>query len=345
MIAYILRRIFLLPFVLFGLTLLVFGMSMLLSPTQRVATYITSPAQLELGEQSIDRLIAKYGLDDSFYIQYGRWISNVLHGNLGWSESARRPVSDALIDLLPATAELALFSSIFIIFGGVWLGTLAATHHNRLVDHISRLFATSGVSFPDFVFGLMALMIFYGALGLFPPGRLSAWASQVVMSPEFHRYTKMNVLDSIINRNWQILLDAIRHVVLPAITLGYINWALLLRMMRSSMLETLRQDYVTTARAKGLRESIVNKRHARRNALLPVITLIGIRVASLMGGVVITETVFDYNGLGRFAANAARQLDFPAILGFSLFFGTLLVVCNLAVDILYAYLDPRVRLR
>lgn len=344
MIAYITRRLLLLPFVLWGLTILVFALSMLLTPEQRVATYITSPAELKGGPEAMQRLISKYGLDDPFYIQYGQWLNGLFHGNLGWSQSARMPVSEALGRLFPATAELALLAIIPVIFGGIWLGTLAAVHHDRGLDHLSRVFAITGWSLPPFVFGLIALMVFYGSLDWFPPGRLSTWAIQVVNSPGFHRYTGMNVLDAILNGNWSVLLDALRHLILPIITLAYVQWAILLRITRSSMLETLRQDYVTTARAKGITESVVIKKHARRNAMLPVTTVAGLIVAIMMGGVVITETIFNYNGLGRFAATAAQQLDFPAVLGFALFFGGMVIFANLFVDLLYAYLDPRVKL-
>ena len=344
MITYIMRRLILLPIVLWGLTILLFASSMFLTPTERVVTYITDIAELRGGQETIKRLIAKYGLDDPFHVQYWRWLNNVIHGNLGWSSSAYMPVTEALGKLFPASLELTLCAAIVIILGGIWLGTLAAVHHNRAIDQFSRVFAIAGWSLPSFVFGLIALAIFYGRLDWFPAGRLSTWATQIVNSSEFHRYTGMNVLDSILNGNWRILLDALRHLVLPVITLAYIEWATVLRIMRSSMLETLRQDYVAVARAKGLPESVVIKKYARRNALLPTTTIAGLIVAYLMGGVVIIETIFNYNGLGRFAAKAAQQLDFPGILGFALFSGSLLVVANLVVDILYAYLDPRVKL-
>lgn len=344
MLAYIIRRLLFLPVVLFVLTLMIFAMQSLLTPTQRLALYAPGPEYLKGGPDYIRTLIEKYGLDDPFPVQYGRWLGNLLRGNLGWSETARMRVADALVSLFPATAELALFALVPVVFGAIWLGTKAAVHHNKVLDHSVRVFTILGWSFPTYVFGLLALMIFYGYLRWFPPGRLSHWAEVVVNSEGFVRYTGMNVIDAILNGNLAVLGDALRHLVLPVITLAYVNWASMVRIMRSSMLETLRQDYITTARAKGLTERVVLNKHARRNALLPVTTLAGIMVAYLMGGVVITETIFDYHGLGRFAANAAANLDFPAILGFALYFAVLLVFINLAVDLLYALLDPRVRL-
>lgn len=292
----------------------------------------------------MQRVIAKYGLDQPFYAQYGRWLAGILHGNLGWSQSTSMPVSEAISRFFPASAELALLACIPTIFGGIWLGTLAASHHDRLLDHMSRLFAIAGLSLPSFVFALFALMIFYGRFSWFPPGRLSIWAIEVVNSAQFRTYTGMHLLDALLNGNLAILYDALRHLVLPVVTLAYLHWALLLRVTRSSMLETLRQDYVTTARGKGVREDRVIKHHARRNALLPVTTVAGTMVSMMIGGVVITETVFNYNGLGRFAAVAAQQLDMPAVLGFALLFGSVVISANLVVDLVYAYLDPRVKL-
>jgi ABC-type dipeptide/oligopeptide/nickel transport system permease component len=344
MAAYILRRLLLFPIVLWGVTLLLFAVFMLLSPQQRVATYVRSPAELHGGAGAVKQLIDKYGLDDPFPVQYARWVGGILEGNLGWSQSAKMPVAEALVRLFPATAELALLAIIPVILGGVWLGTLAAVHHNRALDHTLRFLSMLARAFPSFVFGLLALMIFYGKLGWLPPGRLSLWATDIVSSAQFHQYTGLNVVDSVLNGQWALLLDALRHLFLPVLILSAQSWAVLLRIMRSSMLETLRQEYVVVARAKGLRESTVLTRHARRNALLPLVTVVGLWLAYLMCGVVIVETVFNYNGLGRFAATAAQQLDFPAVLGFTLLFATLLLAINLVVDLLYAVLDPRIRL-
>lgn len=343
MLNFIARRLLFLPAVLFALTLMIFSMMMLLSPVQRLAVYAPDPSFMKGGADFVAAQIEKYGLNDPFLVQYGRWIRNLLHGNLGWSESFSMPVGQALVQLFPATAELALLAFLPIIFGAIWLGSKAAIHHNDPLDHTIRVFTILGWSFPTYVFALLMLMVFYGWLDWFPSGRLSYWASMEVNSDAFTSYTGMNILDAILNGNWPIFVDAIRHMVLPVITLAYVWWAGMVRIMRSSMLETLRQDYVTTARAKGLSERDVNNRHARRNALLPVITIAGLIVAQLMGGLVITETIFDYHGLGQFAARAAQNLDFPAVLGFALYFAVILVFANLVVDLLYAILDPRVK--
>lgn len=341
MINYIVRRLLVLPVVLFGVTLFVFAMTQLLTPYERASLYV---ADIPKRVGALDEIIEKYGLDDPPQVQYGRWLGNVLHGDLGFSKRGKRPVSEALLHFLPATAELAFWSAIPIIWGGIQLGVLSALHHNKFFDHVSRVFSIVGWSLPIFVVGLMLLMIFYAKLDWFPAGRLSDWANNVVLSDDFIRYTQMNTFDALLNLRFDIFIDAARHLVLPVITLSYLDWALIQRVTRSSMLEVMRQDYVTTARAKGLPEREVIQNHARPNAMIPVATIGGLTVIALMNGLVITETVFNYRGLGWFAADAALHLDVISVLGFTLFSGILMVVANLVVDILYAVLDPRVRL-
>jgi peptide/nickel transport system permease protein len=201
-----------------------------------------------------------------------------------------------------------------------------------------------GTSLPAFVFGLVVLMLFYAKWQIFPPGRISDWANIVVFSDDFHRYTNLLTFDALLNRRFDVFLDALRHMVLPILTLSYISWATFVRVTRSSMLETLRMEYIITARAKGVRDRDVVNKHARPNAMIPVVTLAGFQVISLLGGVVITETVFNYPGIGQAAASAAAQLDVITVLGFALFNGLILILSNLVVDILYAAFDPRVRL-
>lgn len=342
MLNYIIRRILFLPLVLLGTTALIFLATSFLSPYQLVATYITNPAELK--NQNLDLLVKKYHLADPMPVKYVRWLKNLSRGELGYSVSANMPVAEAIKKRFPATLELVIFAVVPVVFGGIWLGALSAKHHNKLIDHATRIFAIIGWSLPDFVFGLLVLMVFYGLLGWFPPGRLSVWAESVLYSGSFHQYTGMNTVDAILNGRFDIFLDAIRHMVAPTITLAYLWWAFILRITRSSMLEVLNADYVRTARAKGLAERLVVKRHARRNALIPVTTVAGLMVIGLLAGVVIVETVFNYKGFGLLTATAAQQLDYTCLLGTALFFGVLLVLANLVVDILYALIDPRVRL-
>jgi peptide/nickel transport system permease protein len=353
MTTYIIRRLLQLPVTLFGVTVLIFAMMQLLTPVERSALYIRD---IPHTEGALDAVIRRYGLDDPFHVQYWRWlvgridpetgetVGGVLRGDLGFSRSGRQPVIDFIKHRLPASVELTLWSVGPIIFVGIWLGIVAALHHNKLIDQVARVFSFIGWSFPTFVFALLVLMVFYAKLRWFPPGRLSDWASQVILSAEFHRYTQLNTIDSLLNGRLDIFWDALRHMVLPIITLCYIQWALLLRLTRSSMLEALRQDFMTTARAKGLSERVVINRHAVPNALIPVVTVGGIMVVNLMSGVVITETIFDYPGMGRALALAATTLDVLTVLGIVLLSSTMFIVVNLLVDVLYAFLDPRIRL-
>jgi len=353
MTTYIIRRLLQLPITVFGVTVLIFAMLQLLSPVERSALYIRD---IPKSEAQVDRVIRQYGLDQPIYVQYWRWLvgtvdantgerkGGVLRGDLGYSRTGRQDVKDLLLHRLPATVELALWSVLPIVGIGIWLGMQAAIHHNKPIDQVARIFAIIGYSFPTFVFGLLVLMLLYAKTGWFPPGRLSDAMTQVVMSDSFTRYTQINTLDALINLRFDIFLDALRHIFLPVITLCYIQWALLLKITRSSMLEALRQDYVRTARAKGLAERVVINRHVRKNALIPVATVGGLTIVGLLNGVVITETVFNYPGLGSAVATAAISLDVVTVLGFVLFNATLLIMANLFVDIFYAFLDPRVRL-
>ncbi len=342
MINYIIRRLLILPVVLLGLSLLIFGMLQMLDPIERAALYVSSPPKTP---EALQAIIQKYGLDQPIYMQFGRWLEGIFHGNLGWSKTAQMPVLEAIRAYFPASLELALWSFLPVILVGTWLGIQAAVHHDQFIDQAARVFSIIGYSFPTFVFGLLVLLVFYARLQWFPPGRLSEWASAIVYSPIFRRYTGMNTLDALLNGRLDIFLDALRHLFLPALTLAYVDWALILRVARSSMLEVIGQDYVRTARAKGLPERMVINHHARPNAMIPVVTIGGLLLVSLLNGVVITETVFNYRGMGLFAANAALNFDAVTILGIALLAGCLLVFANLAVDVLYSYLDPRVRLK
>jgi peptide/nickel transport system permease protein len=212
------------------------------------------------------------------------------------------------------------------------------------VDHFSRLFAISLRGMPSFVWGLILLMVFYGWLNWFPPGRLSLEADLFTQSPQFRSYTHLMTVDALLNGQGWIFVDAIKHIAGPALTLVLVEMALLVRITRSSMLEVLRQDYVRTARAKGLAESVVINLHARRNALIPVITLSSLLFVGLLGGVVLAETIFNFPGIGKWGATAAVQLDIPGVTGFAIFVAGLTVLGNLAADVLYAAIDPRIRL-
>jgi len=344
MLSYIIRRLLILPVILLGVTFLIFCLFSLLSPMERLATYINNPSVLK-NPQAAQNLIQKYHLDDPFPVGYIHWLKSLLKLDFGWSPTANQPVWDAIMQRLPATMELVFYSVIPVILVGIWLGIISAVHHNDLLDQTIRVTAIIGWSLPTFIFGLLVLFIFYGILGWLPPGRLSTWAQYIVYTGEnFKNYTHFITIDSLLNGRFDIFWDALRHLVGPIITLSYISWAYLLRITRSSMLDTLRKDYIRTARSKGVDEKTVIYQHARKNAMIPVVTVAGMMIIGMLGGVVITETVFTYPGLGFWAASSAQQLDYGSVVGFALLFAFIMVIGNLIVDVSYALIDPRVRL-
>jgi peptide/nickel transport system permease protein len=324
-----------------------------LGPVERSALYVKD---FPKNDRQIAGVIQKYGLDRPIYEQYWRWLvgvedpvtgereGGVLYGDFGYSRTASQPVIDIIRDRFPNTLDLAIWAVVPMLSVGIWMGVKAAVHQNGWQDQGARVFSIIGTSFPTFVFGLLVLMIFYANLGWFPPGKMSDWVSKLIYSGEFTQYTHLLSIDALLNLRLDVFWDAMRHMILPILTLSYITWATFVRVTRSSMLETLRMDYVITARAKGLKEDVVINKHARPNAMIPVVTLAAFSVVGLLGGVVITETVFNYPGIGKAAADAAAQLDVVTVLGLAVFNGLILIVANLVVDVLYGFLDPRVRL-
>jgi peptide/nickel transport system permease protein len=350
---YIIRRLLLVPVLLFGVTVIIFAMLQFLGPVERSALYVKD---FPKNDRQIQGIITKYGLDKPLPEQYWRWLvghedaitgerkGGILFGDFGYSRTGSQPVAQLITTRFPNTVDLALWAVFPMLSVGIWLGVKAAVHQNGWIDQAARVFSIVGTSFPTFVFGLLVLILFYAKLGWFLPGKNSDWVTQVLMSTEFVRYTKLLTIDSLLNGRFDIFWDAMRHMILPILTLSYINWATFVRVTRSSMLETLRMEYVVTARAKGLKEKDVINKHARPNAMLTIVTMAGMSVVGLLGGVVITETVFNYPGIGQAAANAAQQLDVVTVLGFAIFNGIILILANLVVDILYGFIDPRVRL-
>jgi len=341
---YIIRRLLLLPLIMLGVTLIVFSMQQLLGPLKLLSTYVDPNTYAKLSDQDKIILMEQYGLTDPLPVRYGKWIGNLLKGDLGWSVVGKEPVIDALLHRFPYTVELALYALFPIIGVGIWFGVTAAVHHNSFIDQTIRIFALIGWSLPDFVWAILVLLIFYIGLGWFPPGNLSLWADEVVKSATFNNYTRLLTIDALLNGRIDVFWDALRHIIGPIIAISWLWWANLLRITRSSMLEVLRKDYIRTARSKGLPEQVVINKHARRNALIPVVTTAGQMVIGLLAGVVIVEMVFVRTGIGSFAATAAQTLDYASIMGVLLFTSFILIVGNLIIDVSYAFIDPRIRL-
>jgi peptide/nickel transport system permease protein len=338
---YILRRILLMLVVLFGVSVMAFTIMMLLPPGMRVAVYVHNE---KITPDQLEALIDRYGLDDPAPVQYLRWMGNVLQGDFGYSVTASASVRDGFSRYFPITLELVLIAAPLIIATGIILGTIGAVHKDKPADHVTRVFAIVGYSLPTFWLGLLLLMVIYGYFGLFPPGYLSDAGKNIIFSEEFTRYTGIIILDGILNWNWRVVLDDLYHLILPTVSLVILASALILRLTRSSMLEALGQDYIRTALAKGADRRTIHKVHARRNAMIPVVTVAGLLFAQLMAGLVVTETIFNRPGLGQWTVRAALQLDVPAIMFNVLFLGVVFVTVNLIVDIIYAYIDPLIRL-
>ncbi|MCQ2410345.1 MAG: ABC transporter permease [Elusimicrobiaceae bacterium] len=340
MVRYLIRRLMMLPLVVLGVTFLLFFLTQRLSPEMRASLYVKDPRQMG----SLEEVIRQYGLRDNVFKQYGRWLAQVARGDLGYSPSANMPVAQAIKQYFPATVQLALVTMVLVVFFGVWFGVFSAVHKDRWQDTLARVISVGGFSLPIFVLGLLLLMLFYGKLGWFAPGGYSLQTDLIIHSGSFKMYTGFLLLDAVLNGNGRVFIDVLSHLVLPAVTLCIGSFALMVRVMRSSMLEELGKDYVRTARAKGLLPRQVVYKHAGKNAIIPVITLAGIQFIRLLGGTVIVETIFDYPGIGRFGVIAAQQLDIAGILGFSLMVAVLFVLGNLLSDLLYTAVDPRIRL-
>jgi peptide/nickel transport system permease protein len=347
LISYVLRRLLVLPVIIFLVTLLLFSLMWQLPIGMRARIYVPQTNRFLLPDEEaalVERAIRIHGLDKPWPIQYINWLHLLVTGSWGYSAYWQQPVLEGLLQRIPATAELLLVSMVPCAALSLSLGSLAARWRGRLPDHLIRGATFLGWAFPSFILGLILMNVFYAWLGWFPPGRLSVEAGAILHSDQFHSYTGMYTVDALLNLDLRVFWDAIRHLVLPAISLALAEWALLTRIMRSSMLDVLRRDYVTTARSKGAPESQVFSHHVRRNALLPVISTGGVAVSLLMSGVVVIESVFNINGVGRAAAEAMSGTDIPVAVGFAIFTCVVTVTASLVADLLYAVADPRVRL-
>ncbi len=321
-----------LSFTLLGIMVLTFFIALVV-PLDPLA----SLAGPQAPPQTVERLRTLYGFDQPLYIQFGRYANRLLHGDLGVSFQTSRPVLEDILKYFPATLELATTAIVIGIVLGIPLGVLSAVYRNSLLDQFCRVISLIGVSVPVFWLGLVLMLIFYFKLGWLPePGRLD------IMLIEPARVTGVLVIDSLIARDWDVFVSALKHLVLPASVLGLLALAGIARIVRSSMLDVLSQEYIKTARIKGLREFLVVTRHALRNALVPTVTVIGLTYGGLLEGSVLTETIFSWPGLGRYMANAFLTLDLNTIVGGTMLVAFTYCVVNLLVDLLYAVLNPKI---
>lgn len=289
-------------------------------------------------QQDLDRLRRDFHLDRPLGEQLVLFLAGAARGDLGTSFARRRPVFTMLVEALPATIELALAATVLALMVAVPVGVLSAVYQRSWLDRLAMGSAFLGISMPAFWLGIVAIIVFAVRLGWVPTsGRLSF---DVFLTP----VTGFVLLDSVITRNWTALADGLRHLLLPAAVLGAGLMAVVARVMRSSMVEVLREQYVTTARAKGLAGRIVVWRHALRNALIPTVTVVGLQMGVLLGGNMIVETVFGWPGMGRLVVDAIFSRDYPVVQGAVMLYAMTFVLANLAVDLCYIYLDPRISL-
>ncbi|MGH3385971.1 MAG: ABC transporter permease [Nocardioidaceae bacterium] len=328
---YVLRRLLILPFLVLITTIIVFALMRV--GGSPIGAYI----EPGMSAEEVQRVEERFGLDESLPVQYIAWVKGVFQGELGWSAVSNAPVSDVFMDKLTATAELAIVAGLIAIALGIAMGTFAARRRDRWPDQVTRVLAVSGASMPTFWFGIVMLIFFWAGLGWFPVGR-----SDTVIWSSIAHPTGLYTVDAILAGSWSAFRDAVWHMVLPAVVLGYTATAIIARMMRSSLVEELGQDYVDAARAKGLPERIVVRRHARRNALIPTITVIGLMFGILIEGAVVVEIIFLWPGMGKWLSDAVLQGDQATTMAYVLFTAVLMLVLNLIVDVLYAHFDRRI---
>ncbi len=337
---FILRRIILAIPVVFGVLTITWFLSHVVGNPEVMYINTNTPAQ------AVDSIIKTHGLDQPVYIQYFIYLANLFRGDWGESTSASfSPVTQVIAERFPATIELSIVAMIFAIVIGIPLGIISATKKNQKIDHITRIISLAGVSMPIFWFALMIKYVLYYQLAImglphFPNG----YRYDQRKFFDFDYTTGFLLIDSlIIDHNFPLFVDALIHLVLPGFCLGYLTMAIITRMMRSSMLEVLKEDYITLARSKGVSEKVVIYRHALRNALIPTVTVIGLAFGGLITGAVLTETIFQWKGLGSWAVGAILSADMAAINGFTLIVALIFVTANLIVDLVYGILDPRIR--
>ncbi|MBW1837218.1 MAG: ABC transporter permease [Deltaproteobacteria bacterium] len=332
--AYIIRRILILIPTLLGVSVIVFLM-LHMTPGD--------PAELLLGERATEETLnamrEHLGLNQPLYIQYGMFLKRLMKGDLGETIWTRQKVWVEIKQRFPATIELSMVALCLSCFFGILFGIISATKQYSIFDYLSMLGALAGVSIPVFWLGLIFMLIFSLNLGWLPiSGRLG-------IDIDLEIITNFYILDAVLTRNWVALKDVLWHIIMPAVTLSTIPMAIVARMTRSAMLDVLRQDYIKTAKAKGLSNFSVTFKHALRNALIPVVTTVGLQTGVLLGGAILTETIFAWPGMGKWIYDAVMQRDYMVIQGGTLFIAALFVVINLCVDVLYSIINPRISIQ
>jgi len=342
---YVIRRLFLLIPVLIGVSMLTFTLSHVIGDP--IAAYITSQ-DLRLSDLQMQKIVTAHHLNDPLYSQYYYYVMDLLRGDWGISRTdSDRPVLVSIQNYFPATAELALVSMFFALIVGIPIGIISAVRKDKPADHATRVFSLVGVSTPVFWLALILQYVFYYQFKVhnLPNLPASGRVNQFLwLDHPLHVITGIYSIDSLITGNFSIFFDVLVHLILPAFALSYVFMAVFVRMMRSSMLEVMRQDYITLARSKGLSERVVIYRHALRNAMIPTVTVAGLAFGGLLAGAVLTETVFSWPGVGRWSTSAIVRDDIASIMGFMLIIAIVYMLANLIVDLLYAWIDPRIRL-
>jgi len=334
MLAYIIRRIFVIIPTLLGVSIIVFLMLHLMPG---------DPAELLMGERASEEALQEIrehlGLNKPLHVQYGLFLKQLMKGDLGETIWTRQKVWIEVKQRFPATIELSIVALFISCVLGMVLGIISATKQYSIFDYLSMLGALIGVSMPIFWLGLVFMLIFALNLGWLP------MSSRLSVGIELEAITNFYILDAVLTRNWPALKDAIWHIIMPAFTLSTIPTAIIARMTRSSMLEVLRQDYIKTAKAKGLSQIKVIFKHALRNALIPVVTTIGLQFGVLLCGAILTETIFAWPGVGKWIYDAVMQRDYMVLRSGTLFLATIFILINLCVDVLYAVINPRISVR
>lgn len=344
---FLLRRLFAIPVTLLIITATLYGVLMLAPVEVRAQLYMPRGSSNNPNlrpEVLIQGIIESQGLNDPYPVQYARWLGRLLQGDWGWSPGFRDDVLTALLARTPATAELTLYAVVLLIPLGIIGGGMAGAKENKAIDHVFRVVAFIATAIPPFVMALVLLGIFYAGLQWFPPGRLTVSEGIMVASADFIPYTGLLTLDGLLNDRPDISVSALRHLVLPCITLSMVHWATLGRMTRAMMIEELHKDYITVVRGKGLKERLVIWRHALHNAMVPALNSIALSAASLIMGVFVIEAVFGFPGVSEVIVSSMRGApDVTASMGFAVYSVLLVLPVMLILDILQAVFDPRLR--